>query len=480
MGDISIRTFTCVDCYQEQTTSALTGPTPRRCCGCKKVYKRALQVEYVKAQREGVPRTTTFTCVDCRSNFPLPTVRSRLVRCDPCREQLSPGPCSVDDCDYPIQNVRHQVCSSHIKRVRKHGSPLAHVPLRTPHPERMSTCAAEGCERSTESGQTSLCGAHRDRMDRHGSVREGEAIRIASVTGLLCKVPNCGEPVQSLNLCKLHYCRQWRTGDVQADKPRKFFRPVNPGGVCEEPGCDYLISHRQYCPKHRHPAALFCTAKGCIKLAKRRDLCTAHSTRLLRWGSLATEVPVRVPPKYNIGDPCVRPQCGKPITWGEQGLCAFHRWRKVREVMRADPVKLEAWRAAARVGARAARLKDPVRFKARTKAYRLRWRAANPEKARATDAKRNARRRAAMKKAPKVHYTATQLAERMRYWGDRCWMCHGPFQAVDHVKPITKGGYDALGNLRPICASCNGSKNNRWPFPVSASPARPSLLSATA
>jgi len=52
----------------------------------------------------------------------------------------------------------------------------------------------------------------------------------------------------------------------------------------------------------------------------------------------------------------------------------------------------------------------------------------------------------------------------MSYWGNKCWMCEGPFEHVDHVKPLSKGGPHILANLRPACASCNASKNDRWPL----------------
>jgi 5-methylcytosine-specific restriction endonuclease McrA len=56
------------------------------------------------------------------------------------------------------------------------------------------------------------------------------------------------------------------------------------------------------------------------------------------------------------------------------------------------------------------------------------------------------------------------LRAKVLYWGNRCWVCRGPAQAIDHVKPLTKGGAHVLANLRPICTSCNSRKRNRWPF----------------
>jgi 5-methylcytosine-specific restriction endonuclease McrA len=50
-------------------------------------------------------------------------------------------------------------------------------------------------------------------------------------------------------------------------------------------------------------------------------------------------------------------------------------------------------------------------------------------------------------------------------WGGRCWKC-GIADATeeDHVKPISKAGWHCLANLRPVCHSCNASKQGRWPL----------------
>lgn len=61
-------------------------------------------------------------------------------------------------------------------------------------------------------------------------------------------------------------------------------------------------------------------------------------------------------------------------------------------------------------------------------------------------------------------FTREQLAARMAYFGNRCWICAGPFEQVDHVKPLAKGGPHMLANLRPSCAPCNNRKRARWPL----------------
>lgn len=51
-------------------------------------------------------------------------------------------------------------------------------------------------------------------------------------------------------------------------------------------------------------------------------------------------------------------------------------------------------------------------------------------------------------------------------FGFKCWMCGAPYDHVDHVKPISRGGSNLLCNLRPACARCNRSKSNKWPFAI--------------
>lgn len=75
------------------------------------------------------------------------------------------------------------------------------------------------------------------------------------------------------------------------------------------------------------------------------------------------------------------------------------------------------------------------------------------------------------KGAPTLEFSAEQVAARMSYWGNCCWICSGPFESIDHLKPIAKGGWHILANLRPTCRSCNNRKSARWPL-------TPALLTA--
>jgi len=63
-----------------------------------------------------------------------------------------------------------------------------------------------------------------------------------------------------------------------------------------------------------------------------------------------------------------------------------------------------------------------------------------------------------------VPFTLDQLAAKVAYWGNRCRWCGGPFEAIDHVKPLAAGGPHMLANLTPSCRRCNATKRDMWPL----------------
>lgn len=147
------------------------------------------------------------------------------------------------------------------------------------------------------------------------------------------------------------------------------------------------------------------------------------------------------------------------------------RWKaenpdRVRAIAQAwhakNAVRLRAQNAAWYQANRARMLEARAAWRAQNPDYWNRWNAANPD---AVRSKRD-RRRANRMNAPTIPFTPDQLRERMRYWGNRCWVCGSSGDEVDHVKPLNKGGAHALCNLRPICRSCNARKRDTWPYPV--------------
>lgn len=73
------------------------------------------------------------------------------------------------------------------------------------------------------------------------------------------------------------------------------------------------------------------------------------------------------------------------------------------------------------------------------------------------------RRRALLADCPTVDFTQDQLLQRLSMYGFSCYVCSEPAAHVDHVKPVNATGAHMLSNFRPICASCNSIKKDRWP-----------------
>lgn len=109
------------------------------------------------------------------------------------------------------------------------------------------------------------------------------------------------------------------------------------------------------------------------------------------------------------------------------------------------------------------------RRKERRAAYReqdrARWRRyaeSNSEALKVAWNEKSARR----KGAPTVPFTSDQLQARLSMYAG-CWICGcalGERFHVDHVKPLARGGWHCLSNLRPSCPSCNISKGAKWPL----------------
>lgn len=90
----------------------------------------------------------------------------------------------------------------------------------------------------------------------------------------------------------------------------------------------------------------------------------------------------------------------------------------------------------------------------------IRWRKKNPERQNMLGRIANYLRRARIHAAP-GYATPDQIAARVEFFGRRCAYCGGPFEHVDHVIPISRGGSNWPANLRPACQPCNRSKWNK-------------------
>ena len=145
------------------------------------------------------------------------------------------------------------------------------------------------------------------------------------------------------------------------------------------------------------------------------------------------------------------------------------RTRKMRERYHANP---EPQQAASRARTRANPEENRARATAWNKAnverrryinrsWQHRTYAADPERFREVWRRREAVIRQGVTLVP---FTLDQLAAKVAYWGNRCRWCGGPFEAIDHVKPLAAGGPHMLANLTPSCRRCNATKRDMWPL----------------
>ena len=88
--------------------------------------------------------------------------------------------------------------------------------------------------------------------------------------------------------------------------------------------------------------------------------------------------------------------------------------------------------------------------------YKERWVKDNPEKVKIYQASSNAKRRAA-KKFKVSAKDLLKIKEKPCAWCGERLNIH-----ADHVIPIAKGGVHGVGNLQPLCDSCNYSKGAKY------------------
>lgn len=154
-----------------------------------------------------------------------------------------------------------------------------------------------------------------------------------------------------------------------------------------------------------------CIIEGCPSVGRLKvGLCPKHYTRKRKYGS-----PTAATKRAGWGESrmCSVAGCDRTYIKGD-GLCGLHYQRRAHKAR-------------------------PDQFSDYTR-------------------KRRALRRAAVVSA----YSPADVALRMAYFGSRCWMCGGPFECVDHVKPLAAGGRDCPANFRPACGSCNSAKGAKW------------------
>lgn len=81
----------------------------------------------------------------------------------------------------------------------------------------------------------------------------------------------------------------------------------------------------------------------------------------------------------------------------------------------------------------------------------------NPERIKHLKARRYAR-----KKNAKGSHTLEQWQALKRIFNYKCGYCELSEKLTkDHIIPLSKGGSDYIGNIQPLCRSCNSKKHNK-------------------
>lgn len=87
------------------------------------------------------------------------------------------------------------------------------------------------------------------------------------------------------------------------------------------------------------------------------------------------------------------------------------------------------------------------------------WAENNPEKVSQAKAN-NSRKRRAAKHASPGGFTVEEFRALCEAYGNRCLACGDAEAALqaDHIVPLTRGGTDDIGNIQPLCGTCNRKK----------------------
>ncbi len=327
---------------------------------------------------------------------------------------------------------------------------------------KQNTCAVTTCPRPRR--RRDWCAGHYDRWRRTGDVMAEVPFASKPKRNPTCTYDGCSEPHLALGYCMKHHARLRKNGDPSVKTTK-----VRTKKTCTFDTCDEPVKGRGFCPKHYERVRLHgdphkvlkprglpvtqCAAPGCQELRQRRDWCLLHYGRWLATGDVQSNKPSRVF-RWAESANCRATDCKNPVKC--RWLCMKHYQHYWRLAESADSERRAARRERNRRAAAARFAKDP---EPRRAAYR-RWVDQNRAKVCASAALRRSR----LKIAAQIPFSPEQLAARMRYWGDQCWICGGPFEAVDHVKPVSKGGAHILANLRPICRTDNSRKRAAWPY----------------
>jgi 5-methylcytosine-specific restriction endonuclease McrA len=270
-------------------------------------------------------------------------------------------------------------------------------------------CCVDACESPHASG--GYCWHHHYRWKRYGDPLGQPEPRPPKPP---CSVEGCTRSAHTRGYCKGHYQRLWRQGTVVAGTPLERRSPQE------------------------------CSVEGCGRTARSLGYCDAHYQRLRDHGDLNADQPLQQ--KFGISvEVCEVDGCdGAPRA---RNMCDKHymRWSLHRDPNLTLRIRDHDGSCGIDGCERPYLASGMCRYHYTIENDRKHWKRAR---------ERGHRRRMAVRAG---HISDRDLD---RILDGPCLACGAVEDIqIEHLIPISRGGRHSVGNLAPLCAPCNNSKN---------------------
>lgn len=209
-----------------------------------------------------------------------------------------------------------------------------------------------------------------------------------------------------------------------------------------------------------------CSVEGCEKRHNAKGYCAMHGMRLARYGDLDNAGPLY----HSATGLCEVEGCDRKHI--AKGMCQMH-YIRVKKYGATETVEQltcarcskdfprpyksnpKAVRFCSHECRYAQQLADARADKVKRYEAMKAWRAKNPELLRAAWLRRKARKNGSEART----VTGADIRRLIARHDGLCAYCKTePFEHIDHVVPLARGGRHAIGNLLPACQTCNLTK----------------------